>query len=57
MVKYSYEFKTEVVQSYLNGAGIYIYSACEYNIPSKEIIEKWVKSYKEFGNNGSMSSR
>lgn len=57
MAKYSFEFKMEVVQAYLNGEGGYGYLAHKYGIPAKQRIEEWVHSYKEFGKEGIMRSR
>mgnify|MGYP000407671182 CR=1 FL=1 len=56
MAKYSFEFKMEVVQAYLNAEGGYRYLASKYNIPAKRRIEEWVHAYREFGE-GLMRSR
>lgn len=40
MIKYSYEFKKGVVQSYLNGEGSYKYLAKKYGALSKEQIHR-----------------
>lgn len=42
MAKYSYEFKLQVVQAYLDGEGGYRYLSKKYGVPSKRDIEKWV---------------
>lgn len=42
---YTKEFKTEVVQAYLNGKGSYIDLAVKYNISSDTTILSWVKEY------------
>ena len=57
MAKYSFEFKMEVVQAYLNAEGGYRYLASKYNIPAKKRIEEWVHAYREFGEEGLMRSR
>ena len=57
MAKYSFEFKMEVVQAYLNAEGGYRYLASKYNIPAKRRIEEWVHAYREFGEEGLMRSR
>ena len=57
MAKYSFEFKKQVIQSYLNGEGGYTHLAKKYGVPAKRAIEQWVKAYKEFGNEGLMRSR
>ena len=57
MAKYSFEFKLEVVQAYLNGEGSYRYLSNKYNIPARRNIEAWVASYKKFGKAGLLRSR
>ena len=57
MAKYSFEFKMEIVQAYLNGEGSYGYLAEKYNIPSSSILKTWVASYRELGNDGLLRSR
>lgn len=57
MAKYSFEFKKKIVQAYLNGEGGYGYLASMYNVPAKSDVEKWINSYKEFGDEGLMRSR
>lgn len=54
MAKYSYEFKLQVVQAYLDGEGGYRYLSKKYGVPSKRDIEKWVFAYKAFGKDGLM---
>lgn len=57
MAKYSYEFKKEIVMAYINGEGGRRYLGNKYKIESTGNIIKWVKAYKEFGNEGLMRSR
>ena len=57
MSKYSYEFKKNVVMSYLNGEGDYTYLANFYSIPSKTRIREWVAAYQKFGDEGLFRSR
>lgn len=57
MAKYSYEFKKEIVKRYLEGEGGCKYLAKKYNIGSHTRIREWVKSYKEFGDEGLVRSR
>lgn len=52
MSKYSYEFKKEVVQAYLNGEESYGCIAKQYGISSSTPIRSWVSAYKEFGEEG-----
>ena len=56
MAKYSFEFKMEIVQAYLNGEGGYRYLSNKYNIHSS-ILKTWVASYREFGKDGLLRSR
>lgn len=57
MAKYSFEFKKKVVQAYLNGEGCAKYLSNKYKIASKTDIQKWVASYKKYGDEGLMRSR
>ena len=57
MAKYSFEFKKKVVQAYLNGEGGAKYLSNKYKIASKTDIQKWVASYKKYGDEGLMRSR
>lgn len=57
MAKYSFEFKRNVVQAYLNGEGSYAYLAKKYGIPNPEQVHRWVKSYENMENEGLMRSR
>ena len=56
MAKYSYEFKKKIVDAYLRGEGSYEYLSSVYG-PQKSDIEKWVKNYQSFGDEGLMRSR
>ncbi|MBP3912493.1 MAG: transposase, partial [Niameybacter sp.] len=56
MAKYSFEFKQKVVQAYLNGEGGAKYLSNKYKIASKTDIQKWVASYKKYGDEGLMRS-
>ena len=57
MAKYSYEFKMNVVQEYLNGNGGFTYLSQKYSIPAKSNIKKWVDAYRKFGTEGITRSR
>ena len=57
MAKYSYEFKMNVVQEYINGNGGFTYLSQKYSIPAKSNIKKWVDAYREFGTEGITRSR
>lgn len=57
MSKYSFEFKKQIVQCYLNGEGGTKYLANKYGVPAESNVIKWIKSYKEFGDDGLMRSR
>ena len=57
MAKYSFEFKKKVVNSYLNGEGSFKFIAKKYEIPACSNVEKWVRNYKNFGDEGLFRSR
>lgn len=57
MAKYSFEFKLQVVQAYLNGEGSYNYLSKKYEIPFGRDIRKWVNAYKAFGKDGLTRAR
>ena len=57
MTKYSFNFKKEVVQAYLNGEGGKIYIAKKYGIQTPSDVKKLVDNYKAFGDKGLMRSR
>ena len=57
MAKYSFEFKMQVVNDYLNGNGGYRYLSQKYGIPQDSIIRKWVNAYNTLGAEGLKRSR
>lgn len=57
MAKYSFEFKLQVVQAYLNDEGSYPYISRKYEVPAWSNVKKWVNAYNEFGDEGLMRSR
>ena len=57
MSKYSFEFKKQVVNAYLNGEGGYIYLANKFGIPSNNKVKLWVDNYNAFGDEGLKRSR
>ena len=52
MAKYSDEFKLRVVKAYLEGSVGYSLLAKRFNMPSPSPILRWVRAYKEFGEEG-----
>src|SRR5699024_5565175 len=52
MAKYSYEFKLMIVKEYLEDFLGYGLVANKHRIPSQSPIERWVRAYKEFGEDG-----
>ncbi len=52
MFKYSFEFKKQVVNAYLNGEGGYTYLANKFGIPSDNKVKLWVDNYNAFGDEG-----
>ena len=57
MAKYSFEFKKQVIQDYINGKGGIEYLAKKYSIPAPSNVKQWIKSYKAFGYEGLIRSR
>ena len=57
MDKYSFEFKMQVVNDYLNGNGGYRYLAQKYGIPQDSTVQKWVNAYNTLGAEGLKRSR
>ncbi len=59
MAKYTFEFKKKIVLEYINGVGGYFYLSKKYNISqtTPSIVERWVKAYREFGDEGLRRSR
>lgn len=57
MAKYSYEFKKEVVQAYLDCKGGYKFLAKEFGIPSPSKVKLWVDNYRTLGDEALMRSR
>ncbi len=57
MAKYSFEFKKQIIQDYLDGKAGVKYLAKKYSIPAPSNVQQWIKSYKEFGDEGLMRSR
>ena len=57
MSKYSFEFKKQVVNAYLNGEGGYTYLANKFGIPSDNNVKLWVDNYNAFGDVGLKRSR
>ena len=57
MSKYSFEFKKQVVNAYLNGEGGYTYLANQFGIPSDNNVKLWVDNYNAFGDEGLKRSR
>ena len=57
MSKYSFEFKKNVVNAYLNGEGGYGFLAKKFGIPNKSKVKLWVDNYNTFGDEGLKRSR
>ncbi|WP_423407687.1 transposase [Heyndrickxia sp. MSNUG] len=52
MAKYGGKFKLKIVKEYLEGTISYISLAKKYGIPAESQIRRWVRAYKEFGEDG-----
>lgn len=57
MAKYTFEFKKNVVQAYLNGKGRCDYLAKKYEVGSVAQAYRWVKAYESKGTDGLARSR
>ena len=57
MARYSYEFKKQVVNAYLNGAGGYTYLAEKYGVQNRRQVLNWVHYYQYLGDEGLLRSR
>ena len=57
MSKYSFEFKKKVVLEYLDGKGGQTYLTEKYQIGCKAQLQRWIASYKKYGDQGLMRSR
>src|SRR3954470_12631232 len=57
MAKYSDKFKLMIVKEYLEGFLGYSLLARKHGIPSDSTVEKWVNSYKAFGEEGLRKKR
>ena len=57
MAKYSFEFKEQVVQAYLNGEGGWRFLAKKYDVPSTGPIRRWVAAYQKYGLEGLLRCR
>ncbi len=56
MVKYSFEFKRNIVMEYLSGQGGYEYLEKKHGVP-QSVIRKWIHNYKYYGEESLMRSR
>lgn len=57
MAKYTFEFKKQIVMDYINGGGGTQFLAKKYGIPNHSQLQRWVASYKKFGDAGLMRSK
>lgn len=57
MAKYTFEFKKQIVMDYINGGGGTQFLSKKYGIPNHSQLQRWVASYKKFGDAGLMRSR
>jgi transposase len=57
MAKYSFELKKKIVLEYLNGHIGSTTLAKKYDIKSEKQVRQWIKSYKQFGDDGLLRSR
>ena len=57
MAKYSFEFKMQIVQAYIDGEGGLKCLCKKYGITQPSILRKWVNAFKNLGADGLMRSR
>ena len=57
MAKYTFAFKKQIVMDYINSKGGAQFLAKKYGIPNHSQIQRWIASYKKFGDDGLMRSR
>lgn len=57
MSKYSFEFKKQVVEAYLNGEGGYGEFAKEFHILAKSNVKKWIDKLPSIDDEGLLQSR
>lgn len=55
-MKYTYEFKRQIIDDYLAGRGGVLLLAKKYDVPAKSLIHQWIKAYREFGEDGLKAS-
>ena len=56
VMKYTFEFKRQVVEDYLANCGGVLALSKKYGIPGKSLVHQWIKAYREFGDDGLKSS-
>ena len=56
MAKYSFEFKMNIVQEYINGKGGWQALSNKYG-PPRSVIQRWVSNYHQYGEEGLMRSK
>ena len=57
MAKYSFQFKKQVIDAYLQGEGGYTYLAGKYGVTNRRQVLNWVHNYEKYGDQGLMRSR
>ena len=57
MAKYSFEFKRNIVQEYLEGKGSTSYLSKKYGVKSATQVKDWLNAYQEFGEEGLLRKR
>lgn len=55
MAKYSSVLKIKVVEEYLSGMVSYSHLQDKYSIPSSSVINEWVNTYQQYGEDGLLS--
>lgn len=55
-MKYTYEFKRQVIDDYLAGRGGVLALSKRYGIPGKSLLHQWITAYRKFGDDGLKTS-
>lgn len=55
-MKYTYEFKRQIVDDYLAHRGGVLALAKKYGVPAKSLVRQWIAAYRESGDAGLKAS-
>ena len=55
-MKYTYEFKRQIVEDYLADRGGVLFLAKKYGVSAKSLVHQWIAAYQKFGDAGLKTS-